>query len=910
MAALRSFIGPFVVGLAVWCAAGDLTVADQTTATVRLAVPAAWWVFVVAAAGAAAVPGWRRRPVVATPALLATVPWWPLPMPAVGLVWTGPLAWLPIGIAACLALASPVSRATARIVAREPRAAVRLAGVLTLLAALATAWSVAPRLPGGDEPHYLVITQSLLLDGDLRIQNNHDRGDYRAYFGGTLRPDVIQRGRDGEVYSIHAPGTSVLVLPAFAVFGYRGAQAMVLLSGVLAAMLLWQATWLATRRTDAAWFAWAAVALTPTFLLQSVTLFPDGFGMLATAGGLWLIVRLGSADAPPVGVAPVVAVSAALAVLPWLHTRFAVIAGGLGLAIVVRLMRASGAGRVRRLVAFAVLPALAAIGWFAYFQLIYGTPSPAAPYGTDTSLTQWRFVPGGLAALVFDQQYGLLPYSPVLACWAVGLWPWRGVDASPSRTPSTPARRGAGAATWIGAGVTVAYLAAVAIYWMWWAGLPAPPARFAAAALPLVALPVGVAWARIGPNGRRLAVTLLLVSLATTAVVLGVDRGALAWNMRDAVARWLDWLGPVVDLARAWPSFFWRLDPADLSTEWPFVLASIVWLAVPLLLAAGLLRLAARGGWPGDHVRLACGWWVAAAVMATAQVGWTLAGASAPPPGVPRATALDPARSQLDVLRRAADGGPVWRLAALGVGRPAHAASLALVRPESPGRTDAPPPWLALAGVPAGAYQLEIVKGDGRGTTLVASLGRSAPVGQWAVGPGARQVLPLDLPAGADRLVIAPPDGAPLPPDAHVALRAVALEPMPGGRFAVAAARLGRATVLLLDDGVFVEPEGLWVRGGRDATFLVVGPAGQGGRLRLGNAPVPNDVRLVVDGAVVLDEAMAASASREVSLPATPDGRVLVSVRSSGGFRPSDLGGSEDRRYLGVRVELRDPAGR
>ena len=82
-----------------------------------------------------------------------------------------------------------------------------------------------PQLPGGDEPHYLVITQSLLADGDLRIENNHRRGDYRAYTALELKPDFLKRGVDGQIYSIHAPGVSVLVLPAFALAGYPGVVA-------------------------------------------------------------------------------------------------------------------------------------------------------------------------------------------------------------------------------------------------------------------------------------------------------------------------------------------------------------------------------------------------------------------------------------------------------------------------------------------------------------------------------------------------------------------------------------------------------------------------------------------------------------------------------------------------------------
>jgi hypothetical protein len=95
--------------------------------------------------------------------------------------------------------------------AHEPRRATVIAALLTGVIGLATLWSIGGRLPGGDEPHYLVITQSLLRDGDLRIENNHTQGDYAEYFGGTLRPDFINRGQDGEIYSIHAWSVSARV---------------------------------------------------------------------------------------------------------------------------------------------------------------------------------------------------------------------------------------------------------------------------------------------------------------------------------------------------------------------------------------------------------------------------------------------------------------------------------------------------------------------------------------------------------------------------------------------------------------------------------------------------------------------------------------------------------------------------
>ena len=78
---------------------------------------------------------------------------------------------------------------------------------------------VRPTVPAGDEPHYLVITQSLLRDGDVRIENNHQQEHYPEYYDSALKPDFMQRGTDGEIYSIHAPGVSALVLPGFALAG-------------------------------------------------------------------------------------------------------------------------------------------------------------------------------------------------------------------------------------------------------------------------------------------------------------------------------------------------------------------------------------------------------------------------------------------------------------------------------------------------------------------------------------------------------------------------------------------------------------------------------------------------------------------------------------------------------------------
>ena len=81
----------------------------------------------------------------------------------------------------------------------DPRRAPRVAAVLACALYIGSAWWLGNILPGGDEPNYLLITQSLLKDQDLQIENNHASRDYSEYFRGDLRMDYFHRGTNGQI---------------------------------------------------------------------------------------------------------------------------------------------------------------------------------------------------------------------------------------------------------------------------------------------------------------------------------------------------------------------------------------------------------------------------------------------------------------------------------------------------------------------------------------------------------------------------------------------------------------------------------------------------------------------------------------------------------------------------------------
>src|SRR5262249_464442 len=153
--------------------------------------------------------------------------------------------------------------------------------------------------------------------------------------GGPLAPDFRVRGRHGELYSIHAPGVPVLVLPAFALGGYHAVVVFLVLVSAAGCALAWWLAWRATGRSSAAWVGWALAAFAAPFLVESFTVYPDGPGAVIVLTAFWALSRIDAGERLPTSAW--VYHGAALAALPWMHTRFALLAVLLGLLIVVRL---------------------------------------------------------------------------------------------------------------------------------------------------------------------------------------------------------------------------------------------------------------------------------------------------------------------------------------------------------------------------------------------------------------------------------------------------------------------------------------------------------------------------------------------------------------------------------------------
>lgn len=862
--------------LGAWCASGVIApqAADLSS---RIGAFAPVWLLCVLLAGAIVAAACARLSAAAAAPLwlplVSVLPWLPLPLPAAAMLGVGPLGQL---LAATSALVCVVAVAFQRRGVGDVRT--RAATPVLLLAALfcVSAWWVSPRIPGGDEPHYLIITQSLLADGDLRIEDNHARREYVAYVEGQLRPDYLRRGRDGAIYSIHAPGVSALILPAFALAGYPGAVAMLAMLGALGLLGVWHAARDVTESAGAAAVATVGVGLSVPFFFQTFTIYPDGPAAVAVAVVVWLaLARRGELTWQRA-----LACGVLLGALPWLHTRYAAIAGPLALVVAGRLVRprdaaAPWSARVRALGALALPALVSAAAWFAMFQAIYGTWDPRAPYGHATDM-RWARIPHGVTGLLLDQQFGLLPNAPIYVAALAGFFAlWRRNRRLTIELLIA----------------TVPYVTAVAGFHMWWGGRSSP-ARFLVPVLLPLALPLAAWWVQHrSRTARALTLLLLAASVCLTAALVLVDHGALIYNSRDGHALWLLAAGVSVNLTYALPSLF-QAGPAAawlVAAAW-FVAAALGWMALRRIES----RVAATGPWLARVVGAA----VLVIVVGTS-LGWALS------PQVP----WDSGHAMLAVAARACDPGAmglgvspvrVGRVRALVTGTPIVDAS------RRPPR-DTVPRWAGV-DLPPGRYRLVLASGLNVSGAVSVALGRPDQTlmsCSFAGHPPGATSCVMALPAGASALWITGDASLartaeqlavtliePGAPDA-CGLRAQRVVVTPAGTFFVVG---GRA---------WTEGVGLWTAGGGEV-HLVTEPAGRTVSLRIRQGGAAGAVG--VRSASWSDtRQLRAGEVWDVDIPRRASDRVVAfTIASGGAFRPSDQDAANaDTRVLGAWVEPR-----
>lgn len=428
--------------------------------------------------------------------------------------------------------------------------------------------------PQGDEPHYLMVAESILRDRDVSLEADYAAARYRRFFDGHLDPHYRVRGSHGEIYSLHAVGLSLLILPAYTAGGYPAASFFMALLAALLALEVrellrsWSGSDALAEGT-----AWL-VALSPPLTHYAGLIFTEVPAALAVAVALrrgrdpWSTRR-------PAGLAWLLAVAA----LPWLNVRYGVVSA----VLVAHALAARPPRRVASLVIGSLLVSAVALGLW-HFHL-YGFFDPRGVYGRRPELSL-RLLPQGLQGLLLDQEFGLLAYAPVYVLALPGL-------IALFRT----SRRLAAAAA-----ALVLVVAVTAASWPMWRGGFNPPARFLVPVLPVLAVCVAAALRRgVG------AVAVLLMGWGLWTGLAGGWDPRLVHRDRDGTAPFFRERSGAEEWTRLLPAYVLPEDEADRRR------LALVW-AIALGAAAVPWRRASLGP---ARVALAAAGFMTAAVVAT-----------------------------------------------------------------------------------------------------------------------------------------------------------------------------------------------------------------------------------------------------------------------------------------------------
>lgn len=910
-------------GAALWCSLGVLDRVVTSQGAFRVAMLPPWWALaVLIVAGAAVSIAYARLS--ADPArtlplfglLVLVLPYLPVVaerLPAVN-VLAGPARWLVWIIVLSppllrIGYSTLATRVRAHVQANRGKASSRgslasfAAGVL-LLGVIATRVTGTALAPGGDEPHYLIMMQSLIRDGDLKIENNHRRGDYEEYFASELKPHYLTRGVDREIYSVHPVGLPILAAPAFAVAGYPGVVAALVIAGAAAGALLWRWAYVLTASAGAAWFGWAATALSVPFAFQSVAVYPEILAALA------VIVALSWSHAPRRGpTEPLEGATApgspgrdlvpaiAAAALPWLSTKYAPMSGAIMAVLLWRIWRADGTRHARLIRSgMTLVPYVVSLAaWFTFFYVFWGSALPSAPYGTYHQ-TRAAHLRVGLPGLFFDQEYGVVPYAPVLMVGLTGL------------VVMLLSRKGTRRNLALELGLVLgALLAAVGAFRIWWGG-SATPGRALVSGLLLLGVPIALQYAQAAGNrAARAAYHILLVlGLSLTALMVGFRQGALSANGRDGSSTLLEWLSP------SWPA--WHVVPTIIASDiWRAALLATIWVAVAVTAAALVYRAARATAQPFAEL-MSFLTITAATLAATALAPLVFAGETA-------TDRMLEARVRVPLL----DGFDARRLPVAVIYDPFRfvpATSLpplvSLVASPDIDRPMPPEPVLFNGRfvLPAGEYEVQITTNpEAASSELMALALRLGPGGRplepWTVSLPTRGVwwrrfsMPIDVSFVG---FIASDALAPAISALRVSpVRVTDASRRPRTPPVVATSRFGAATLYFHTDPAWPEPAGFWTAGQSTTQFTIAAPTATRLRLRAGAG---GNTVTVTTPAGRNDVTLAAGQSSDVPLAegsrAQAAGEpMLISVTTASGFRPADVEPtSRDRRFLGCWVEV------
>ena len=399
----------------------------------------------------------------------------------------------------------------------------------------------------GDEPFYLLTTQSLLQDGDLDLVNQYETKSFRGFFD---HPDGLWKqsvpAADGRLLSPHNPGLSVLLLPGFALGGLVGAQVLLLLVAAAAMTLAFLLAERLTGRRAISWAMTLVVGLSATAFVYSTEVYPEFPAALALLACLLVVTRQRRPS-----LLDGLYLAAGLSAICWLGVKYAPLAL---LLAVCFIYRTNVSGRV----VFLALGAASAAGYVWFHLATFDGLTPynvnvvyagSSPVDLVDSHVEFRDRFYRLWGLFVDRRFGIGRWAPILLAAIPGLAVLL-LGPGWSRTIFGL----------VAIQLLIATFAAITMMGWWF------PGRTVLTVLPLLVIPLVLVLEHTGVRVRAVLVTLAVYSIVITA---GLAQAGHAGEVTMVVDPFDMSFPPFQIAAHAFPNYTsWTWETRGLTAFW------------------------------------------------------------------------------------------------------------------------------------------------------------------------------------------------------------------------------------------------------------------------------------------------------------------------------------------------------
>jgi len=268
--------------------------------------------------------------------------------------------------------------------------------------------------PAGDEPHYLIISQTLLKYHSLDVALDYQHGDYYTFYHSPLQTHLAHNIR-GQALPVQNIGAPILWLLPFLLLGRLGSILCITLVSVFIIYNIYKLLLVLGFAEHYALIVSAAYMLGSPLYLYSHLVFVEPIGALAC---IFVVRKLFQQK---IILHDLLVCSLLLGILPWVHIRFALFEIVLFFPLLYKVYRQYALKNMLVYLAYLGPVSLLFVALEIYNFVIWGTLNPAANQISDNSVPFQVSPLRGLVGTFFDQQYGLLLAFPLFLFLFLGI---------------------------------------------------------------------------------------------------------------------------------------------------------------------------------------------------------------------------------------------------------------------------------------------------------------------------------------------------------------------------------------------------------------------------------------------------------------------------------------------------------